>query len=136
MTVLLNTTVLLDTTVLIDALRRRGERREELAGMLADGMTLATSLVNVAELYAGMRSGEEVRTEEFLFGLEMIPVTASLGRRAGLLKAEKTRGGQTFSLADTLIASTALEYGMVLMTENRKNFVHPGLRLWPMKRVQ
>ncbi len=104
--------------------------------MLLKGIELATSVVNVAEVYAGMRSGEEARTEAFLFGIELIPVTASVGRRAGLLKAERARKGQTFSLADTLIASTALEYGMPLMTENRKDFVHPGLRLWPAVRVQ
>lgn len=104
--------------------------------MLEKGIQLATSVVNVAEVYAGMRSGEEARTEAFLFGLELIPVTASVGRRAGLLKAEKARKGQTFSLADTLIASTALEYDMPLMTENRKDFTHTGLRLWPAARVQ
>jgi len=46
--------LLLDTSVLIDALRLRHGRRELLAELVQAGHTLATTALNVAEVYAGM----------------------------------------------------------------------------------
>jgi predicted nucleic acid-binding protein len=42
------------------------------------------------------------------------------------------RKGRTLTLADTLIAATALENGCVLMTDNRRNFPITELRSYPM----
>jgi hypothetical protein len=36
---------------------------------------LATAAINIAEVYGGMRPGEEARTEAFLSSLECYPVT-------------------------------------------------------------
>ncbi len=69
--------------------------------------------------------------EEFLFGLEVLPVTGAIGRRAGGMKAGQGHAGRTVSLADMLIAETALEGGLVVMTENVKDFSFPALQLWP-----
>ncbi len=129
-------TVLLDTTVLIDALRNRGGRRVELERIIADGSTtLATSAVNVAEVYAGARPQEENRIEGFLSKLEILSVTPEIGRYAGKLKAEQARLGRTVSLADILIAATALENHLPLMTENRKHFADLGLQLTPEPQI-
>ncbi len=97
---------------------------------MADGNTaLATSAVNVVEVYAGARPQEESRIEGLLAELEILPVTAEIGRYAGKLKAEQARLGHTVSLADILIAATALENRFPLMTENRKHFADLGLQL-------
>lgn len=122
-------TILLDTTVLIDVLRGRAEVRRELAGLVAEGKLLATSVVNVAEVYAGMRVEEEARTEAFLSGLEVLPVTEAIARRAGKMKAEGARAGRTSSLADMLIAATALERAARAMTWNRKDFDRVGTQV-------
>lgn len=108
--------VLLDTAVLIDALRNRGEVRQQLAAMVGEGKLLATSAMNVAEVYAGMRPEEERRTEALLSSLETLPMTEAIAQRAGKMKAEQARAGRTCSLADMLIASSAMEHGMVLVT--------------------
>lgn len=119
-------TILLDTTVLIDVLRGRAEVRRELAGLVAEGKALATSVVNIAEVYAGMRVGEEAGTEAFLSGLEVLPVTEAIARGAGKMKADGARAGRTYSLADMLIAATALEHAARVMTWNRKDFAGVG----------
>ena len=62
--------LLLDTTVLIDVLRDRKGRRELLADLVRAGHSLSTSALNIAEVYGGIRSGEEGRTEAFLAGLD------------------------------------------------------------------
>lgn len=125
--------LLLDTTVLIDLLRARNDRRALLAELAESGHTLATSAMNVGEVYAGMRMGEEEKTEGLLANLELISMTADIARRAGNLKAEWARKGQTFSLPDMIVAATAIYHGAALMTDNQKDFRHiPELKLYPL----
>jgi predicted nucleic acid-binding protein len=63
---------MLDTSILIDVLRRRNQRREALAELVRAHQMLATTSLNVAELYAGMRPGEQALSEAFLRGLECL----------------------------------------------------------------
>jgi predicted nucleic acid-binding protein len=123
--------ILLDTTVLLDVLRSRQNRRSTLAQLIRGGHTLATAAINIGEVYAGMRLGEEAKTEAFLSRLECYPTTATIARRAGSLKSAWARKGLTLSLADMIVAATALEHGLTLMTDNRKDFPLPELELYP-----
>jgi predicted nucleic acid-binding protein len=114
--------LLLDTSVLIDALRLRHGRRELLAELAQAGHTLATTALNVAEVYAGMRPDEAQRTEAFLIALDCYDLTGTSGRRAGTLKQQWAKKGRTLALADMIVAAIALECGCTLMTDNRKDF--------------
>jgi predicted nucleic acid-binding protein len=107
----LNPVVLLDTTVLIDTLRNRKQRPNLLAGLLASGRELAISTISVAEVFGGLRDGEEPATRMLLESLDWIPVSGEIAERAGRLKAELRKQGQTRSIADMVIAATALENG-------------------------
>jgi predicted nucleic acid-binding protein len=124
--------LLLDTTVLLDVLRARRNRRVLLAELVASGHLLATAAINVGEVYAGMRVGEEKRTEAFLSSLDCYPITAAIARRAGSLKSAWAQKGKTLSLADMIVAATALEHGLALMTDNRKDFPLPELNFYPL----
>jgi predicted nucleic acid-binding protein len=124
--------ILLDTSVLIDVLRGRRGRREMLARLARDGNTLATTALNVAELYAGMRPGEEPQTEAFLHALDCYELTPAAGKLAGSLKNKYARKGRTLTLADTIIAAIALERRCTLMTDNRKDFPMPELDYYPL----
>jgi tRNA(fMet)-specific endonuclease VapC len=114
--------LLLDTSVLIDALRQRHHRRELLADLVQAGHKLATTALNVAEIYAGMRPEEAQRTEALLSVLDCYDLTGTSGRRAGALKQEWARKGRALALADMIVAAIALERGCTLMTDNRKDF--------------
>jgi predicted nucleic acid-binding protein len=114
--------LLLDTSVLIDALRLRHSRRELLAELVHAGHTLATTALNVAEVYAGMRPDEAQRTEALLGALDCYELTGTSGRRAGTLKQQWSKKGRTLALADMIVAAIALERGCTLMTDNRKDF--------------
>jgi predicted nucleic acid-binding protein len=125
--------LLLDTTVLIDLLRGRKDRRELVAELVEGGLTLATAAINVGEVYAGMRRGEEARTEALLTNLVIVPMTVEIARLAGKLKCEWARKGQTYSLPDMIVAATGMEHRAVLMTDNRKDFrMISGLELYPL----
>jgi hypothetical protein len=127
--------LLLDTSVLIDALRLRHGRRELLAELVRAQHTLATSALNVAEVYAGMRPGEGLGTEAFLGVLECYEITAVAGRWAGKLKNQWAGKGRTLTLADTIVAAVALENDCELMTDNSKDFPMPELRRYPIVRT-
>jgi predicted nucleic acid-binding protein len=124
--------LLLDTSVLIDALRHRRRRRELLADLVRGGHALTTSALNVAEVFAGMRSGEEIETEVFLEALECYDLTRGAAQLAGKLKRYWAGKGRTLTLADTFVAATALENGCVLMTDNGKDFPMPELAQYPL----
>jgi predicted nucleic acid-binding protein len=124
--------VLLDTTVLLDVLRARQNRRSLLAELVAGGHVLATAAINIGEVYAGMRRGEENTTEAFLSSLECYPLTGAIARRAGSLKSAWAQKGRTLSLADMMVAATALEHGLSLMTDNRKDFPLAELSFYPL----
>jgi hypothetical protein len=119
--------ILLDTTILIDTLRNRGNRRDLLADLVEQGHTLATSAINVGEVYAGMRSHEATETDRLLRSIETYPMTHAIARHAGTLKFAYSQKGKTLSLPDMIVAATALAYGASLMTDNRKDFPLPDL---------
>jgi predicted nucleic acid-binding protein len=127
--------LLLDTSVLIDVLRLRHGRRELLAELARGGHTLATTALNIAELYAGLRPEEEARTASFLDALECYELTAEAGRLAGTLKNKYARKGRTLTLADTIVAAIAMERRCTLMTGNRKDFSMPELDYYDLPEV-
>src|SRR5277367_2462086 len=124
--------LLLDTSVLIDVLRLRRGRRELLAELARGGHSLATTTLNVAELYAGMRPEEEAKTEDFLDALDCYELTLAAGRLAGNLKNKYARRGRTLTLADTIVAAIAIERRCTLMTDNRKDFPMPELECYDL----
>lgn len=89
--------------------------------------------MNVAEVYAGMRPGEEQETQAFLDELECFPITLPVARRAGRMKSTLARSGKSIGLADMIIAASAIEYEATLMTDNRKDFAASEVPLYPLE---
>jgi predicted nucleic acid-binding protein len=127
------TVFLPDTSRLVEALRNKRDRKKHLLGLLSQGHTLACCAVTVAEVYSGFRAHEATATEELISELMWLETPFTLARKAGLLRNEWARKGITLALADTLIAATALHYGLTLITENRKDFPMPDLALHPLQ---
>jgi len=103
------TRLLLDSDVLVDHLR--GRRR-----IVADGDELHVSAVTRAALFSG-RGTEERRVRRLLESMTSIPVDDAIAERAGRL-----RRGATRRLPDALIAATALEHKLTLVTRNVRDF--------------
>ena len=59
-----------------------------------------------------------------------------MAKRAGLLKRDYSKKGLTLSLPDTTIAAVALEYNLILITDNVKHYLMPQLKLYPLPEVQ
>jgi predicted nucleic acid-binding protein len=122
-------TYLLDTSVIIDVLRGVRRRAERVERLLADGHLLACTAINVAEVFAGMRPKERGPTVALLASLEHYDITRELAEKAGTLRREWANRGRTLTLPDCLIAAAALTHGLVLVTDNTKDFpMHDLLR--------
>ncbi len=125
---------LVDTDVL-SALRRR-ERNPEIARWLARQRTtdLYLSVVSIGEIergIAGVKCRDPAfaeRLEEWLdallriYGDRILTVDLSIARRWGRLSEEIGHKG-----ADLLIAATALEHGLTVVTRNTRHFAAAGV---------
>jgi predicted nucleic acid-binding protein len=127
------TVFLPDTSTLIDAINGRRDRTKLLRGLAAQGHSLACCAVTIAELYAGLHPGEVPRAEALVSVLLWVDTSFAVARRAGELRYEWARKGKTLGVADTLIAATALQYGLTLITDNKKDFPMPELTIHPLK---
>ena len=73
---------------------------------------------------------ERGRVERLVGILDEGSLTKAVMLRFGVLKAELEASGTPLADADLLIAATALEHGMTLVTGNTKHFARiPGLQL-------
>jgi predicted nucleic acid-binding protein len=101
--------ILVDTDVLVDHLR--GHQR-----FVADRDEVCVSSVTRAELFSG-RGVEERRVRRLLEPMINVAVDTAIAERAGRL-----RRGTKYRLPDTLIAATAIELRLTLVTRNTRDF--------------
>ena len=125
-------TCLLDSGIIIDALNGKRGRRELIDQLIQDGADMACCSINVTEVYAGLRPGEEAKTERLLRSLKFYPVTWEIAKQAGDLQNVWRQQNRTLSLPDTTIAAVALANDLMLVTGNLKDFPMPELRLYPL----
>jgi hypothetical protein len=110
---------LIDSDVLID-ISRGNQAAREYVDALTEGW--AISQVSALELIVGARDQRELANiDTFLSAYVIVPLRDSIGRRAyQLLKLyAKPHGLHVF---DSLVAATAIEEGLTLVTSNRRHF--------------
>jgi hypothetical protein len=113
--------MIFDTDVLIWVLR--GNAKAARAVDDADEKR-AVSLVTYMELLQGARNKQEMRTiKSFLTDLQFLalPLTENIGHRASIYMEEYTLSS-SMTLADALIAATAVESNQPLITGNDKHY--------------
>jgi len=125
-------TFLLDTSVIIDVLNGKRNRGQILGDLGRQGHLLACCSINVTEVYAGMRTLEEIRTFDFLKSLQFYPVTWPIARLAGLLKRDHARKGVSLAITDVTIAAVAIHHQLTLLTDNLKHYPMKELTLYPL----
>ena len=123
------TGVLYDSDVIIEILRGRFQVVEAATVVEGGGVPTYCAAVTVAEVYAGVRRGEEPLTDAFLAARGEVVLDAKIGRRAGeyLARYAKSHGVE---IADALIAAAASVSGLQLWTLNRKHYPMTDLRFY------
>jgi len=117
--------VLVDTCVLIDYLRAKKINDSLLTRIFEsqkNSLNLYICLVSITELWAGksMKDTEMVQyVEKLLSKIDLVEVGADIAKKAGILMRDSS---YAVSFQDALIAATAIENKMELLTLNKKHF--------------
>ena len=124
---------LIDTDWVIHYLNGRNDVVERLHILRPDGLGL--SIVALAELYEGVYSSRDPEKDEqglndFLRGITVLGLDEETARIFGRERGRLRRAGQRIGDMDLFIAATALQYDLILLTNNRRHFDRiSGLRI-------
>jgi predicted nucleic acid-binding protein len=124
-------TYLLDTGVLLRHLCGQ-KAAVRLMRELGDKNRPSISAITRAEVSAGIRSDEDQVTCRLLSRLDTLSADQRTADLAGDLVRRARGRGRTLHLGDALIAATAIQYNLTLVTLNRADFEHLGLSLCPL----
>jgi tRNA(fMet)-specific endonuclease VapC len=125
---------LVDSDRVADWLAGRPPTVQLLTALAPSG--LAISQVTYGEIYEGIYFGRDPRQShrvfrQFLRGVDVLPLNRRIWRRFAQLRGSLRRQGQLVGDFDLLIAATALEHDLTLVTGNLGH-VHriPELKLY------
>jgi predicted nucleic acid-binding protein len=99
------------------------------AGGLA---TMVLSVITVEEIFFGLSAKPSPQIERWFESFlesdcQVLEVTRSIGRHAGVLRGQLARRGRPRTQADMLIAATAAWHGLTLATRNERDFADCGV---------
>jgi toxin FitB len=130
---------LVDTNVLSE-FNRRGDPDPLVKQWLeaAEPTSLYVSVLTLAEIRFGVErlplSKRRRQLEEWLDGAlpawfadRMLPVDRSVAHRWGVLRAQAEVKGRPLPVVDGLLAATALEHGLTVVSRNVEDFPSVGL---------
>jgi predicted nucleic acid-binding protein len=131
---------LLDTNIPSELTRQESAPQVERWLDEANDEELYFSVISLGEILKGItvlpagkrRDGLQEWLDGTLrpwFGGRVLPVTAPVAERWGVLSGECRLQGRQVKVADRLIAATALHHGLTLVTRNVKDFSQMGVRL-------
>lgn len=113
--------LLIDTDILIDIANNDATAQARLA-LESQNSTLAVSCLTVMELMVGCRNKSELQTLNlFLARFYLFNLEGAIGRRAIAL-IQRYFLSHGLLIADSLIASTAIEYHIPLLSKNQRDF--------------
>ena len=125
--------ILLDSDVIIAWLRGHDPFADLIPTLLTGGEVLTWTPVSVAEIFAGVRKGEEQQIENLFLVLEPLSLSAEIGRTAGQYMKSYSRS-HGVELADALVAATAHFNGLPLWTLNKRHYPMRDIRFFSPRR--
>ena len=130
---------LLDTNV-ISEFNQRGEPNQRVKSWLeaADTDSLYTSVLTLGEIRFGVEllppGKRRTQLELWLdrdvpewFEDRILPVDRSISDRWGVVRAQAQMKGRSLSVIDALLAATALQYNLAMVSRNVSDFAVVGL---------
>jgi predicted nucleic acid-binding protein len=132
---------LLDTNIPSELTRARPELRVVDWVDAQDNVSLHLSAISVGELRRGFtllpQGRRRIQLEQWfqqyllpLFADRVLSVTKSVGNRWGILGGECQLRGTPLNTADGLVAATALEHDLTVVTRNVKDFDQLGVTVF------
>jgi predicted nucleic acid-binding protein len=114
--------LLIDTNIIIYLLNGNKHHIEFVRKL--GGRKLGTSVISFIEVLVGTKNPREQKeVSKLLENFEVIPLNKEISTRtANFLRGKKKKSTSNPKLADIIIASTALELKVPLVTNNPKDF--------------
>jgi predicted nucleic acid-binding protein len=137
----MSTGFLVDTNVVSELTKSRVEPKvQNWVATQALGV-LSISVVSIGEMEKGFTTMRDlqrrVRLESWLerqlielFRGKVLPVTQSIAKRWGAFDGLRQMSGRPLGVPDGLIAATAFEHGLTLVTRNVKDFELLGVTIF------
>ena len=124
---------ILDTNIVIYTMKNRPEKVRRAVNLHA-GQLCISSITYSELVYGAERSSHTEQNlhdiEEFAANLEVISFDTQDATHGGEVRSDLAECGQTIGAYDALIAGHARSKGLVLVTNNMKEFLRvPGLRV-------
>jgi len=124
---------MLDTNMMIYTIKNRPEKVRE-AFTLHEGQMCISSVTLGELIYGAEKSSQVERNLSVIEGLaarlDVMPFDEKAAAHFGQLRAELAKAGKSIGPYDLMIAGHARALGLVLITNNLKEFERvPGLRL-------
>ncbi len=124
---------LCDTNIISEVMRRVPNPRVQ--EWLRQQDIICMSVISVEEIYVGLahkNAKKQLRWFEKFARLRcnILPVTLPVAVRCGTLRGKFRSTGITRTQADMLIAATAYEHGLVLVSRNVRDFENCDIRIF------
>ncbi len=126
-------TYLLDTNIVIYVIKRRPV---EVLGVFNNNATrMAISVITLAELMHGAEKSSKplenlAVVEDFCSRLSVLPYTEKAAQHYGKIRTALEKKGEPIGVNDLHIAAHARSEGLILVTNNEKEFVKvPSLQI-------
>jgi hypothetical protein len=101
------------------------------ARLVVDPIVLGELRIGILALPRGRKRARlENWLDELERSIECLPWDASVSRRWSGLVVNLKQRGQTMPLLDSMVAATALEHGLTLVTRNVHDFKKSGVRVF------
>ena len=119
---------LLDTCIIIWILR--GDQRiAHHVDTLVRNELVGASVMSIAEVYQHIFPQEIPWAEECFSSYVLYPIDQAIARHGGLYWQEFSKKFRSLSIADCLIAATARQHELTLLTLNTRHFVMPDIQV-------
>jgi tRNA(fMet)-specific endonuclease VapC len=128
---------ILDTDCLVGLIRGHPDAVRKLALLASEGEPVATTAVNVAELFRGAHLARDsvralTRVRAVLGPLSIHPLDGAAGEEYGRIVADLERGGKPVGHMDSMVGAISRLAGETIVTRNSRHFSRiPGLAVEP-----
>jgi len=116
---------LIDSDWIADYLKGRRPTVDQLQALEPQGLSI--SLISYGEIYEGIYFGDQPAAmarsfRQFLRAVDILPLNRTIMRRFARIRGELRRGGRIIGDPDLMIAATAIEHDLTLITGNSRHF--------------
>ncbi len=125
---------LVDSDYVADYLGARPNAIQLLSFFAKDDLSI--SIITYGEIYEGIHFGRDLQKttdvfQRFLRSIEILPLTKPIMQQFARMRGELRRTGKIIGDFDILIAATAIQHHLTLVTRNIKDYQRiPNLKMY------